>query len=290
VVRVATALRDKPTSHAAPTNVQRLAGRHPKPKAAPPAGSAAPSPPPPNPFLPYDEALFVRHLVRTHPRGAMSSRLRSRGAMRAAWPTQAPHHVLLLNKFNVVPHHLLLVTRAFAHQTQQLDADDMAALTAALRAFPAPGGLAFMNVGEASGFSQPHKHVQLVPLPFAAELPHAPVPIGPAVEAAAAAAADPHEPFPVRSLPFRNAACRLPRDASPAQLAALYDRVLRCALADSGGATSYNMLMTAAWLLILPRAAEHGAGVAVNALGFAGTMLVSARASGASVALALALR
>ncbi len=270
MVRVATALRDKP-------------------KAAPPAGSAAPSPPP-NPFLPYDEALFVRHLVCTHARDGTSLHVRSRGAggMRAA--TQAPHHVLLLNKFNVVPHHLLLVTRAFAHQTQQLDADDMAALTAALRAFPAPGGLAFMNVGEASGFSQPHKHVQLVPLPFAAELPHAPVPIGPAVEAAAAAAADPHEPFPVCSLPFRNAACRLPRDASPAQLAALYDRVLRCALADSGGASSYNMLMTAAWLLILPRAAEHGAGVAVNALGFAGTMLVSAHASGASVALALTQR
>ena len=44
MVRVAKALRDKP-------------------KADMPAGSA-PKPPAVNPFLPYDEALYVRHLVR----------------------------------------------------------------------------------------------------------------------------------------------------------------------------------------------------------------------------------
>jgi hypothetical protein len=44
VVRVAKALRDKP-------------------KADMPAGRA-PRPPAVNPFLPYDEALYVRHLVR----------------------------------------------------------------------------------------------------------------------------------------------------------------------------------------------------------------------------------
>jgi hypothetical protein len=44
VVRVAKALRDKP-------------------KADMPAGGA-PKPPAFNPFLPYDEALYVRHLVR----------------------------------------------------------------------------------------------------------------------------------------------------------------------------------------------------------------------------------
>ena len=44
VVRVAKALRDKP-------------------KADMPAGGA-PKPPAVNPFLPYDEALYVRHLVR----------------------------------------------------------------------------------------------------------------------------------------------------------------------------------------------------------------------------------
>ena len=40
-----------------------------------------------NPFLPYEEDLYVRHLE--------------------------PNHVLLLNKFNVVENHLLVVTREF---------------------------------------------------------------------------------------------------------------------------------------------------------------------------------
>jgi ATP adenylyltransferase len=185
---------------------------------------------------------------------------------------QAPRHVLLLNKFNVVPHHLLLVTRDFAHQTEALDAGDCEALGDALRSFPPPGGLAFMNVGDASGFSQPHKHVQLVPLPFAPELPHAPVPVGPTVERAAAeAGAAPS--FHARALPFWNVCARLAPDAPPQQLAATVGELVAAAQAATG-ATSYNLLLTTAWLMVVPRAAERGNGVAVNALGFAGTMLV----------------
>jgi ATP adenylyltransferase/5',5'''-P-1,P-4-tetraphosphate phosphorylase II len=198
---------------------------------------------------------------------------------------KAPHHALLLNKFNVVPHHLLLVTRAFQHQTEQLSPADFEALLTTLRAFPTPGGLAFMNIGDASGFSQPHKHVQLVPLPFSQELPHAPVPIGPLVERAAAearrragAGADPLR-FDVRALPFRNACVTLSNDATPEQLAGTYDEVLS-SLALKAPAASFNLLMTSAWLMLIPRSAEHGNGVAVNALGFAGTMLVRSRKGG----------
>jgi ATP adenylyltransferase len=275
VVRVAKALRDKP-------------------KAAPPAADGAPKPPSVNPFLPYDEALFVRNVVRNNTWG----RLRGRDLCRCAPPPrpllvspdrfranrdatgQAPHHALLQNKFNVVPHHLLLITRAFEHQTEPLSAADFEALRAALRAFPPPGGLAFMNVGEASGFSQPHKHIQLVPLPFAQELAHAPVPIGPLVERAAAearqrAGASAEQPlrFEVRALPFRNACVTLNDDATPEQLARTYDELLT-SLGLSAPAASFNLLMTASWLMVIPRSAEHGNGVAVNALGFAGTMLV----------------
>lgn len=53
---------------------------------------------PANPFLPYDGALWVTHLSDTH--------------------------TCLLNKFNVVPHHVLVVTRKFARQTDPLDAAD----------------------------------------------------------------------------------------------------------------------------------------------------------------------
>jgi ATP adenylyltransferase len=51
--------------------------------------------------LPYEEELYVRHVL--------------------------PNHVLLLNKFNVVEHHLLVVTREFEQQTDPINAEDFAA-------------------------------------------------------------------------------------------------------------------------------------------------------------------
>ena len=39
-----------------------------------------------------------------------------------------PHHVLLLNKFNVVENHLLVVTREFEQQTDPINANDFAAV------------------------------------------------------------------------------------------------------------------------------------------------------------------
>lgn len=60
-----------------------------------------------NPFLPYEEALWVRHLSRTH--------------------------TLLLNKFNVVAHHLICVTREFEQQTEPLNAADLEATWTAMQ-------------------------------------------------------------------------------------------------------------------------------------------------------------
>lgn len=54
-------------------------------------------------------------------------------------PAQPPSHVLLLNKFNVVDHHTLVVTAAFEHQTAALTADDMGATWSVVSAYPGPG-------------------------------------------------------------------------------------------------------------------------------------------------------
>lgn len=54
-----------------------------------------------NPFLPYDEDLWVSHLSRTH--------------------------TLLLNKFNLTDHHLLVVTREFEEQEVPLTVEDIGA-------------------------------------------------------------------------------------------------------------------------------------------------------------------
>ena len=82
-----------------------------------------------------------------------------------------PAHVCLLNKFNVVEHHLLLVTRAFEPQDALLTLADFDALSTCLEGLD---GLAFYNAGETAGASQRHKHLQLVP-PLGPERLRAPV-------------------------------------------------------------------------------------------------------------------
>jgi ATP adenylyltransferase/5',5'''-P-1,P-4-tetraphosphate phosphorylase II len=88
-----------------------------------------------NPFLPPDPDLFVCHLSASHS--------------------------LVLNKFNVVPHHVLVITREFAKQEEPLTAEDMEATLAVVQCMPGDGGLAYFNRGPCSGASQPHKHIQV---------------------------------------------------------------------------------------------------------------------------------
>lgn len=84
-----------------------------------------------------------------------------------------PSHTLVLNKFAIVPEHAILITRTFQPQAHLLDADDLAATYACLRAyhdFSTDDGhnreelFAFFNCGEHSGASQPHRHLQLLPV------------------------------------------------------------------------------------------------------------------------------
>jgi sulfate adenylyltransferase (ADP) / ATP adenylyltransferase len=74
-----------------------------------------------------------------------------------------PTHVGVLNKYPVVEHHLLVVTKQFVPQEAALDRDDFVAVARCLAQID---GLAFYNGGREAGASQPHKHLQLVPLPL----------------------------------------------------------------------------------------------------------------------------
>lgn len=70
-----------------------------------------------------------------------------------------------------------------------------------MQAFP-DGALAYFNCGPVSGASQPHKHVQVVPLPLADGCPE-PIPTATIIERALADY-DGEEPVvPVRQLPFQ---------------------------------------------------------------------------------------
>lgn len=188
-----------------------------------------------NPFLPYDPALFVADVSDTH--------------------------VCLLNKFPVLARHVLVVTRRFEEQESWLGPADFEALAACLAEAPA---LAFYNAGRAAGASQPHKHLQLVP-----------VPLGPGPEE-----------FPLAPLvaagllPFRAVAERVDgRD--PAALHACYRTALRALGLEGEAAPAgpYNLLATREWLVAVPRRCERFEGVSVNALGFAGSLVVASRAA-----------
>jgi ATP adenylyltransferase len=207
---------------------------------------------PDDPFLPYEQDLFVARVSSTHD--------------------------ALLNKFNVIDRHMLIVTRRFVHQEALLDRADLAALAACMAEFESLG---FYNGGAAAGASQPHKHLQMVPLPLGAGAYAVPI------EAALGSVAGLHGVLTVPELPFRHALVWLDTAwaGDPLRIADLLVPRYRALLA-AVGITSvvaggeerqsgpYNLLATRRWMLAVPRVQEHFAGVSVNALGFAGSLFV----------------
>ncbi|QGZ61109.1 ATP adenylyltransferase family protein [Paraburkholderia acidisoli] len=222
--------------------------------------------PPRDPFLPYEPDLFVADL--------------------------SPTHVALLNKFNVLPHHLLIVTRAFVAQETLLDRADFTALVTALREID---GLGFYNGGAVAGASQAHKHLQIVPMPLDGGDggSRVCVPLETLFDSATTTADEIADEIAdgvmtIPALPFRHAFARVDLDdrTQPAEQAA--QRALhgyRALLAAAGvpivetqgvpqQGAPYNLLVTRRWMLAVPRATEHVAGISVNSLGFAGSFFV----------------
>jgi sulfate adenylyltransferase (ADP) / ATP adenylyltransferase len=198
-----------------------------------------------NPFLPYDPDLFVADLSDTH--------------------------VALLNKFNVIDHHLLIITRAFRSQDALLDLTDFAALTACMAEFD---GLGFYNGGADAGASQPHKHLQIVPLPLGEAGPALPI------ESVLAGARMEGSIGSIPGLPFRHALARLDQ-ASAGSVLDCYRALLEAAglqAVEINGelhhSAPYNLLVTRRWMLLVPRSVERADGISVNALGFAGSLFV----------------
>lgn len=77
-----------------------------------------------------------------------------------------PSHILVLNKFPVVPNHFILATKTFKEQTNLLEQGDLGAAYACLKAYRDNGEelFGFFNSGKASGASQPHRHIQFLPV------------------------------------------------------------------------------------------------------------------------------
>jgi ATP adenylyltransferase len=191
-----------------------------------------------NPFLPYEEELFIAGVSETH--------------------------LALLNKFNVLNRHFLVVTRRFEEQESLLGEEDFEAMRSVMRELDCIG---FYNAGPAGGASQSHKHLQFVTAPLSNGPGRCPMEVY-------------LTPSRWRELPF---ACHFsPLDDLGARpvgyaAAAMRDRYQE-ALAAVGrpdDPRAYNLLATSEWMLLVPRRRGSWESISVNALGFAGAMLVN---------------
>jgi ATP adenylyltransferase len=219
-----------------------------------------------NPFLPHDPALFVTEL--------------------------GPDHICLLNKFNVLDRHLLVVTRAFEAQDSVLTPGDFRALGVCMEQLP---GIGFYNSGTAAGASQGHKHLQVVPMPLAPGVERPP--LEPWFRAALGET-PPGSPRRCPVLPFRHLLCGLRPGWARNGPEGLHENYLALAnalglLQDSMAAQPYNLLVGWDWMLVVPRSQPEWRRIPVNALGYAGALLVrdlaglaSLRAEGALQVLA----
>jgi ATP adenylyltransferase len=87
----------------------------------------------------------------------------------------------------------------------------------------------------------------------------------------------PGQPLTLPALPFRTAFMKLSGLPPAAELADAYLALLDhagIACRDTVVRGPYNLLLTDAWMLLVPRTRELYAGISINALGFAGALLV----------------
>ncbi|WP_341501362.1 DUF4922 domain-containing protein [Gallaecimonas sp. GXIMD4217] len=173
-------------------------------------------------------------------------------------------HLWLLNKFNVLDIHLLLITRDFQPQDAELTLADFAAFWPQVQQ---TDGLGFYNGGRDAGASQPHRHFQLVPRAMAPELTALPL--------------DFSHPEHRARLAFRHHYRHLHGDETPEQLFAAWQQA-RDALGLERE-SPFNLLLLRQGLMVIPRKQKGLAGLEVNALGFAGSFFAHDQAQKAQL-------
>jgi len=228
----------------------------------------APTPKGFNPFLPYDTDLYVGELTQ--------------------------HYHCLLNKYNVMNNHILMVTKQFEPQRTPLGPEDF---MAALICLQAQEGLVFYNGGPDAGASVEHKHLQMIPYPRSS-----PTAL-PETEWFSELSLSKGDVGQVK-LQFPHRITRTsysPDDSTVSKIISRecaeenwrsYQTLLAAlnlfpvsdssannflendGLENHGLIPPHNMLMTREYLWVVPRTRGSFQGLSVNALGFAGTFLV----------------
>ncbi|GAA5815203.1 hypothetical protein MFLAVUS_008709 [Mucor flavus] len=215
----------------------------------------------PNPFLNPNPALVVKEL---------------------------DEHLIILNKFAVIPNHLLIVTKEFKKQSEPPMPND---LYEAFKVIQELGpSLAFFNCGDNSGASQAHKHIQVIPLKRDSK-PQPPI------KKLYDEIHDRHvgQIYAINKLPFVHVIMALDgniiRAANDQEsltdylgqmffgiLDAMFQQLRENATPPT---TSYNFLMTEEFMMLIPRIKENATiehngkslDLSINSLGYAGYVL-----------------
>jgi len=215
-----------------------------------------------SPFLPpYDPYLYVGSISDTH--------------------------ILIFNKFNVLPYHLLLVTKEYQSQYEGLNVTDF---EGSYKLLQEKEGLIFFNCGPVSGHSVLHKHLQFVPLPLTS-IDSVLVPIEkliyynnvlPTLNTV----------FTIKQIPFKHSCLvfsnQLPKEhteeittlPSPQQLhqyCAELLKSLNIPIQNADAETiniSYNFLLTRRWMFVVLRKLEKFNNIPINGLGFTGSLFI----------------
>ncbi len=201
-----------------------------------------------NPFKPYDKRLFIEKINSSH--------------------------ILILNKFPVQKGHMLLITEDKEPQDGWLSLNDFKAL---LKVDNDTSGLWFFNSSSASGASQSHRHLQLLPRTINEN--------------------DCPRNYWFRSL-IRSRSKKtilersievIPRirDESLENYKILYQKYvdlskkLNIGSPDSNNKPikPYNLLISKNWICLIRRSKEIGYNFNINGLGFAGYLLSTSRKS-----------
>ena len=195
-------------------------------------------------------------------------------------------HSLILNKFNVVDNHLLLITNDFESQNDPVNTRDYEHIFRVFASFPKDVvPMAFYNHGPYSGKSQPHKHVQIVPMPIADILAKRPT-------TTASTGIKEEEVVMERVFPLHHLIWKTLEGKEVGQVCEVEGlsymcyamRVNKESFAENGECLhhsdvlqqaegSYNLLLTPTWWMLVPRSKERYGPIGINAMGFAGTLL-----------------
>jgi len=208
-----------------------------------------------DPFLPVDSNLFV---------------------------CEHRDYNIVLNKFNVNPHHVLLTTKEWQSQDDDLNMKDFASSWYIIKNM---NTLAFYNHGKESGASQHHKHVQFLPVPIDAQHSKYNFPLE-EILLSNSKDEDNDQIFHLDELPFKHACVQFSsarikplsdsdedQDCFGRYVEPLYKKIMEHLQLASN--SDYNIIWTTRHLVIIPRKCEKTtpAGISMNSVAFIGTML-----------------